>query len=130
MIVCAVSSWLSSMIAIRPGGLWQALGDLSDHGHLVSELDHDRSEVEHDRAALGLDERRVVVEQSNQLALGRSRHLDPHRLHAWPLEHGIGRSIGARAGEPGQHGSEPLLCGRQFLGDRSLDVDVLEQRVD
>ena len=130
MIVCAVSSWLSSMIAILPEDSGSRSATLSDHRHLVAELDHDRSEVEHDRAALGLDERRVVVEQSHELALRRSRRLDPHRLHARPLERGVSRTIGARAGEAGQNRGEPLLRGRQSLGDRSLDVDVLEQRVD
>ena len=52
-----------------PRGLGHPLGDLPDHRHLVSELDHDRTQVEHDRAALGLDEGRVVVEQAHELAL-------------------------------------------------------------
>ena len=128
--VCAVSSWLSSMIAILPDGLRQPLGDLSDHRDLVAELDHDRAEVEHDRATLGLDERRVVVQEAHQLALGPRRHLHPHRLHPWPFEHGIRRPIGARAGETGENGREPLLRGRQALRDRRLDVDVPEQRLD
>jgi hypothetical protein len=79
--------------------LGQSLCDLSDHGHLVADLDHDRAEIEDDRATLGLDERRVVVEQPNQLALRPGRHLDPHRLHAWSLERGVRRAIGPRAGE-------------------------------
>ena len=130
MIDCAVSSWLFSMIAIFPDGLGHPLGDLPDHRHLVSELDHDRTQVEHDRAALGLDEGRVVVEQAHELALRPRRHLHPHRLHAWPFERSICCPICARARETGQNRGEPLLCGRQPLGDRRLDVDVLEQRVD
>ena len=130
VIVCAVSSWLSSMIAIFPEDSGQPLGDLSDHRHLVAELDHDRAQVEHDRAALGLDEGRVVVEQAHELALRPGRHLHPHRLHTRPLERGVGCPIGARARETGQNRGEPLLCRRQSLGDRRLDVDVREQRVD
>ena len=113
-----------------PRRLGESLGDLPDHRHLVADLDHDGTEVEHDRAALGLDERRFVVQEAHELALGPCRHLHPHRLHAWPLEHGICRPIGARASKPGQDGSEFLLRGRQLLGDRRLDIDVLEQRVD
>ena len=111
-------------------GLRQPLGDLPDHRDLVAELDHDRAEVEHDRATLGLDERRVVVQEAHQLALGPRRHLHPHRLHPRPFEHGVGRPIGARAGETGEHGREPLLRGRQALRDRRLHVDVPEQRLD
>ena len=58
------------------------------------------------------------------------RDLHPHRLHARPLERCIGCSIGARARDTRQNRSEPLLAGRQPLGDRRLDVDVREQRVD
>ena len=113
-----------------PRGLGHPLGDLPDHRHLVSELDHDRAQVEDDGAAFGLDEGRVVVEQAHELALRPRRHLDPHRLHTWPFERGIGGAIGARARETGQNRGEPLLCGRQSLCDRRLDVDVREQRVD
>ena len=130
VIDCAVSSWLFSMIAILPRGLRQPLGNLSDDRHLVAELDHDRTQVEDDRAAFGLDERRVVVEQPHQLALRLRRHLHPHRLHTWPLERSVGGPVGARAGQAGQNRSESLLRWRQSLGDRGLDVDVLEQRVD
>ena len=111
-------------------GLGEPLRDLSDDRHLVADLDHERAQIEHDRAALGLDEGRVVVEEAHELALRPGRHLDPHRLHARPLEHRIGCPIGARARDAGQNRSEPLQGGRQPLGDRRLDVDVLEQRVD
>ncbi len=111
MIDCAVSSWLFSMIAIFPDGLGHPLGDLPDDRYLVAELDHDRTQVEHDRAALGLDERRVVVEQPYELALRPRRHLHPHRLHTRPFERGICRPIGARARETGQNGGEPFCAG-------------------
>ncbi len=111
-------------------GLREPLGNLSDHRYLVAELDHDRTQVEHDRSALGLDERRVVVEEAHELALRPGRHLHPYRLHTRPLERSVCRPIGARACESGQDRSEPLLRGRQLLGDRRFDVDVLKQRVD
>ena len=118
------------MIAILPDGLRQPLGNPSDHRDLVAELDHDRAEVEHDRATLGLDERRVVVQQPHQLALRPGRHLHPHGLHARAFERRIRCPVGARAGETGQNRCESLLRGRQTLRDRRLHVDVLEQHVD
>ena len=58
------------------------------------------------------------------------RHLHPHRLHARPFERCIWLPVGARLRDTRQHRSEPLLCRGQALGDRRLDVDVREQRVD
>ncbi len=112
-----------------PRGLGEPLGDLADHRHLVSDLDHERTQVEDDRASFCLDEGRVVVEQANELALRPGRDLHPHRLHARALERCIGCIVGARARDTRQDRSEPLQVGGQALGDRRLHVDVREQRV-
>ena len=74
-----------------------------------------------------------VVSSSNSRTIWRcvrGGHLDPHGLHPWALERGVGCAIGTRAGEAGQNGCEARLRRRKPLGDRRLDVDVLEQRVD
>ncbi len=99
------------MIVILPVDSGSFSATLSDHDHLVTELDDDRTKVEDDLPSFGLHELRLVVQERDELALRRGRRLHPHGLHARPLEHRHGRSICAGASDTRQHRSQSLLCG-------------------
>ena len=130
MSVCAVSSWLSSMIAILPedSGSLSASRPITTTWSPISSIE--RTQVEDDGPALGLDELGLVVQQAHELALRPGRRLHPQRLHARSLERRLRRPVGARARETGENRRQSLLCRRQALRDRGLDVDVREQPVD
>ncbi len=130
MTVCAVSSWLSSMIVILPADS----GSLSATFPITATWSPSSITIGRRSSTTAPPSVWMNVvsssKQPHELALRPGRHLDPHRLHTWTFERRICRPIRARAREAGQNRSEPLLCGRQSLRDRRLDVDVLEQRVD
>ena len=118
------------MIAIRPEDSGSLCGEASDHDHLVADLEHEGAQVEDDGPALGLDELRLVVQKTHELALRPGRRLHPQRLHARSLERRLRRPVGTRARETGEDRRQPLLSRRQPFRDRGFDVDVREQPID
>ena len=109
MIDWPVSSWLSSMTVILPGGCQESVGHLADHDHLVTELDDDRTKVEHHLAAVRPDEpscRPAVA----RVSIRRGRELDPGLLHPRPLKRRLRSPVGAER-QPARTGASPFCAG-------------------